>query len=487
VTESTNSPALAASEPRPAPWRRWVFVGAVVAMLGASAIFRWKVQETWHVPGGDGLNYYSLSQELIAHGRFSFGPPPTALSFTRLPGYPIFLAYAAIRVPMDREHNWIRAAHTNLFLDLGTALLVLLILRERKLGGRLTQAAGVLGVLICPLIMLLSCYCLTETLATFLATLEIWLALRAMRTRTILYAALCGAVAGYAQLVRADAITVAPAVGLALLWSDVPKKKRLIAMAVGALVASAIFLPWPIRNLHNFGKPYFAATYWRDLNGNALPDEPIAWERTWGSGAEGEDILDLFFYFNHPFVGDGSNIFKPQMFDDEAEHQRVIALFRRYHKEKWTPWVKNEFVEIARERTRRHPLRTYLTLPLKRIAKLWSPVPEWELPMRTKLLDLPNRRPTFGVFDKGLYLLALIGAIALWLRGRGSPERRTIVLLVSCLIVRTLIYGFASPIGVTERYLIEAYPILLVLAAVAVTVTLPSLAMRARARFRRRS
>jgi hypothetical protein len=464
------------------PW--WAAVAIVVV---AAAIFRWKVVDSWHVPGGDGLHYHRLSQSLIRDGRYAFGPAPSPLAFTRLPGYPIFLAYIAVRAPADMELNLIRAAHANVLLDVGTALLVLLILRERKLGGALSSVLGLAATLVCPLLVLLSCYGLTETFSTFLATLEIWLALRAMRTRPILHAALCGVVAGVAQLTRADAATVAPAVALAIAFADFPRRTRLLALGACVGAAVIVFLPWPVRNLVRFHRPYLAATYWRDSNGNALPDEPVNWERTWGSGAEGESHLDLFFYFNHRLEPNGRNVLQPVMYDDEAERRRVLDLFQRYAKEKFSPPVTVGFAALARERARRAPWRTFVELPAKRIKKLWSPVPEYELPLRTPLLGLPEHRPVFGYWDDVAFALALVGAAGMFARGRGSPERRTFAILLACIASRSLLYGFASPIGVTERYLVEAYPLLLVFAAYGAAVALPDGARALRRRLSRRA
>ena len=69
----------------------------VVVILAAAAVFRVAVIRTWHAPAGDGTQYYALSQELLLHGRYAFGPPPRPLDFTRMPGYPLYLAYAAVR------------------------------------------------------------------------------------------------------------------------------------------------------------------------------------------------------------------------------------------------------------------------------------------------------------------------------------------------------------------------------------------------------
>ena len=44
------------------------FRTAVRVMLVAGALFRFALVTTWHVPGGDRLQYYALSQELTRRG-----------------------------------------------------------------------------------------------------------------------------------------------------------------------------------------------------------------------------------------------------------------------------------------------------------------------------------------------------------------------------------------------------------------------------------
>src|SRR5262249_54318242 len=152
----------------------------------------------------------------------------------------------------------------NVLLDLGSALLIFAILWERKLrGARLGMALTVL----CPTLWILSCYALAETLSTFLGTLEIYFAVRALRDRPLRWAARAGVVAGFAQLVRAEAATFG--VGVAVILLSL-KERRLQAVAAFAAAALAVFAPWPIRNQLRFGAPHAASTTWRMMDGTPL-------------------------------------------------------------------------------------------------------------------------------------------------------------------------------------------------------------------------
>src|SRR5207253_1933970 len=126
-------------------------------------------------------------------------------------------------------------------------------------------------VFVYPLLCLLSCYGLTESLATFLSTAMLFCALRATRGRTLLWAALCGVIAGLAHLTRTDSLTFLPAIALALWWTPLPLRRRLAALGLFGACAIAVFAPWPIRNQLRFGDPHPAGYYWRTNSGKTLP------------------------------------------------------------------------------------------------------------------------------------------------------------------------------------------------------------------------
>jgi hypothetical protein len=478
---------------------RLLAAGALAAVLA----FRVALVLSWHKTGGDGVQYYSVAQELrranrIAFSRmprFSYVPPPgaedgkgpparvpqpidepppvgaeTPLSYARLPGYPAFLAYVAAP-----GHYRGLGAHVtlatlwNVALDLATALLVLGIVRARGFGRRAGRVGLVLA-LACPTLWLMSCYAMTESLATFLGTLEIFCAVRAADgepgRRALSWAALAGAVAGVAQWVRADAITFAPGALIALASAAAPLRRRLAACALFLGVALAVFAPWPARNQLRFGRAHPFAASWRRVDGTPLGEGTLAWVRTWSSSQPGEAFFDQVFSYNLPWNLERPGILVDAMFDSPDERAQLVELIRRYNVERLSPNVDEGFRRIAEERRARSPWRYYLTLPLKRIARLWSPVPDWEMPIKVAWLALPRARPVFGFFDRALFALALVGAVLLWRRGRAG--RVTVLVCAACAAARSLVYGFAVPHGCGGRYLVEVFPLLMVLAAVAV-------------------
>ena len=66
---------------------------------------------------------------------------------------------------------------------------------------------------------------------------------------------------------------------------------------------------------------------------------PIAWARTWASGAEGESYLDLMLATESDVTP--SSLLNT-MWDDDQEHERVAALFERYNSERLSAAVDAE-------------------------------------------------------------------------------------------------------------------------------------------------
>jgi hypothetical protein len=158
-------------------------------------------------------------------------------------------------------------------------------------------------------------------------------------------------------------------------------------------------------------------------------------------------------------------------FDTPEEKERVAALLEPYNDAvTLTPEEDAGFAKLARERTARHRLRTYLWLPAARAFMLWfSPRIEL-LPLSGQVFPLAeawendpvDQSVTAGfVLLNALYVLfGAWGAVRLW---RQPSARVAVALIVSYIVVRT---AFLATLETPEpRYMLVCFPALLALAA----------------------
>jgi 4-amino-4-deoxy-L-arabinose transferase-like glycosyltransferase len=440
--------------------RRAQVIGLLLLLLGGS-LFRFAVIRQYSSTSPDGNQYYSLSQELIRARRFAFGPPPARLTHARMPGYPLFLAYVALRAPMSLSASVHRAAGANVVLDLLTGLLLILILRDLGFPRWNGYLAFIL-VMICPVMLLFASYSLSESLATCLGTLAFWLAIAADKRASLWSGAACGAAIGAAFLVRADMITELPAL-IVLLWRGAWPVRVRVKSALVMLVAAALAVaPWGIRNLLQFGRPHLAATEWPSQDGQPLPTGPMQWMRTWAAGRPGDGDLSGLMVFRVQF--EPEQVVRPVMYDSAAERATLISLLHDYRLNGLTPAVDERFVELARDRARRHPWRVFVALPIVRAIHLYQPPPAGDYPIRLGFLGLPRyRSQIFGTANAILYLLALGGALALW---RSRPRRQVLAAIGAAVGLRTLLHMWAVPTFVCQRYLVEVIPLFIILGVI---------------------
>ncbi|HEY3357073.1 MAG TPA: hypothetical protein VGQ83_27735 [Polyangia bacterium] len=454
-------------------------VVALAALLGGGLAYRLAFVGEKQYAAGDGKQYHKLAQELVRARRFALGEDKP-LTDARLPGYPLFLAYLAVReAPVALADHLVRATRWNALLDVLSAALVFFILWERRQGAGAGLLA-VFGVLTCPALMILSAYGLSESLATFLGLAALALAVVAMRRRLVTLAVLAGAVVGLAQLVRLDGVTVLPAVLVALALAAAPWRRRLVAGVLCVAAAGLVFAPWPARNFVRLGRPSVSAG-WIAQDGKELPAAVMRWMRSYGTGVPGESYLILRFALQRRV--DPRAVVLPAMYDSEAERLRVHLAFVHYNDERFSPAVVAEFAALARERAARAPLRTALGLPLARVYWLWAPLPASDFPMQSKLLDLPAERGRLGDWDLRTFILAAVGLAALLAFGR-REGRATAAILVTAIAARTALHAYAHPFPL-QRYVVEVFPLVIALAAIGVTA-LAGPAVRQLARLVRR-
>src|SRR5260370_11736502 len=77
--------------------------------------------------------------------------------------------------------------------------------------------------------------------------------------------------------------------------------------------------------------------------------------------------------------------------DSPEEFSRVASLLDRYNRtHAMTRQLDFEFAELARERAKRHPIRTYVWIPIDRASALWFTPRITLLPLSRSFSPLPT-------------------------------------------------------------------------------------------------
>jgi Dolichyl-phosphate-mannose-protein mannosyltransferase len=394
----------------------------------------------------------------------------------RVPGYPAFLA-AIFRVAGNSSRAVMLA---QIIIDLATCFLIVLIaarLASDSSRRRVAFAALWLAAL-CPFTANYTAVVLTETLATFLTALAILLLMEALSGASRVTPSqsvksgfspwfLAGIIAGFGTLVRPETPLLLIAAGLVLLakWRS-PADWRKLARAALLMSAGLLLplLPWAARNWRALHEIQFLAPRFAQLPGELAPVDFDFWTQTW-LWRYGDVYLTVWNLDEDQILIDS---IPAAAFDSRQERDRVAALLDEYNDSQMLSLEQDRaFGEIARERTARHPLRTFVKIPFLRSLAMWF-TPRVELlpysghiwPLRNKWQDDRQDLIVTSAFFllNCLYVaLALAGA---WI-ARGRPGW---AFLIAFILLRTAFFaGFAD--APEPRYVLECFPALIALAA----------------------
>jgi hypothetical protein len=454
-------------------------VNIVAAVLVGLALRVYLVLKFPVTDTGDAPFYIELAWNWLKNGVYGF---PVYGHLTpvdmRVPGYPAFLAAVFAFAGQSAR----AAMLAQVAVDLATCFVIALIAARvaPQASRRRVAIAGLWLGALCPFTANYTAVVLTETLVTFLTALGILVLLQTdaggVRIADATGGAasfltnpwlLAGIVVGFGTLVRPETPLLLFAAGLVLLakcWrlADWPKLTRAgLLMGLGLLLPLA---PWAVRNWHTLHDVQFLAPRYSELPGEYTPLGFTAWTNTWMWRFR--DVYLTQWKVNEEEIE--IDQLPTYAFDSQDERERMADLFDEYNEALTIdPTLDQGFREMARERTERHPMRTYLQVPLLRTLTLWF-TPRVELlpssghlwPLREEWQD---DRPDFLVtlsltIVNGIYIaLALAGA---WVARR----RPGCALLVVYCLVRTLF--FARFVETPEpRYVLECFPAVIALAA----------------------
>jgi len=446
---------------------------------------------------GDSPVYLELAHNLLGLHTYGIWSDGRLLATdARPPGYPLFIA--AVELLAGRSDTALFVAQA--ILDLATCFLIAAL--AARLAPQASRSrvwlAGLWLAALCPFVANYTAVPLTEVLAGSLSAASLLLLVRAWQ-REESSPGLCdrggwlmaGAAAGLATLVRAESPLLMAAAGVAIARACIKRREWLRIVRTGVWLAAGLLLPllpWGLRNMVTLGRMQLLAGRYAQMSGEYVSRGFYAWTNTWL--VRFRDVYLVSWKLEEqPILLDD---LPEYAFDSHEERQRVARLLDQYNDElSMTPQLDAQFAELARERTRRHPLRTWLWVPGQRILTLWF-TPRVELlpysghltPLEDKWeYDREDLLVTLGLCLVNAVFLALSAAgLCVILAARRQPASRAPIsplaerwgmpsaiqpsgamFLLAFLVIRTI---FLTQVETPEpRYVLVCFPAVIALAA----------------------
>ena len=465
-----------------------------IAALAAGACLRFFFVLKYPAGSGDTVLYEQIAMNWLKHHVYAMdvGGVLTPMDI-RMPGYPAFLAivYGLLGKSGPEARTWIMSAQV--IVDLLSCILTaalaatLVFLAFESVRPRRVFAAALWLAALCPFTANYTAVLLTETWATLFTALALLLmALQMLRfrgstfcvgeitvslgVRAEWFGALAGFAAGLGTLFRPETpllVVVALAVlGWYLLrgrqWTRM--FRAFAFMCTGCAVA---LVPWAIRNAVTLHEVQFLSPKNAMLPDEVAPTGFIAWEKTWLFRIR--DCYAVAWKLNEEAIH--LEDIPLRAFDTPEEKERVAMLLETYNTDLTLSAEEDAgFAQLARERTARHTLRSYLWMPAGRAMAMWL-TPRIELlPLSGKAFPLAeaweddpiDQAVTIGFVTLmvAYLLLAAWGAWRLW---RQPGARVAVVLLIGFVVMRT---AFLATLETPEpRYVLVCFPAIFALAA----------------------
>jgi hypothetical protein len=437
-------------------------ISTILALLAGAALRVWFIHAFPQIQG-DTLLYGNIASNWLLHGIYGLssqnahGVWSVAPTLIRLPGYPLFLA-VCFKLFGFGAYN--RILYVQAAIDLTTCVLIASFV-ERVAGARAASIALWLAAL-CPFTANYVAMPLTETLSIFCVALGFyawacWLDSPGWRPAAVLTLAW-----SYGALLRPDGALLALVLWAAMIWNG--RRRPGVAAALRtAMICAALalspFAAWTLRNVRTFHVFQPLAPRLAVDPGDLTPQGFDAWTKTWLA-----DFASTYeIYWNVPGGPADLAALPSRAFDSPTQYERTSRLFDQYNrKETLTSGIDAGFGALARERAQAHPWRTYVELPLLRLADMW-------LRPRVEMLNIElrwwqysrHRAETrfsyeYGALNLAYLLVAAVG-VFFWPRYRGA--------MLAYLVARSLLLlTVAAP---EPRYTLEAFPILIAFAAAA--------------------
>jgi hypothetical protein len=443
---------------------------------------------------GDTVIYEQLATNWLKYGKYAMdvGGQPVPVDL-RMPGYPAFLAILYALTGRTGENARLFVMVAQVFVDLATCVMIgllagaLVLWCSDKMRPRRAFTAGLWLAALCPLTANYVAVPLTEIWAIFFTAacfpLLVILALHvttgelpgivssSIFTRNPWgLAMLAGFAAGLGTLFRPETPLILVTSCLLLgywMWRKNDLKRWVLICLLMACTCSLPLVPWAIRNAITFHEFQPLAPKDTTLPGEIDPKGFMAWERTWLYRVR--DCYLVPWKLNDEAIN--LEDIPDAAFDTPEEKDRVAAILETYNDDlTLTAEEDAVFAQLARERTARHPLRTYLWIPLRRAGRMWFtprieliPVSGHVFPLAYMSEEDPvDQRLTIFYFLLNVFYVAfaLLGIWKLWTCRAARPA---ILLIVVYILARTV---FLTTLETPEpRYTLVCFPALLALGA----------------------
>ena len=470
------------------------FFSHPLVALVAGACLRLLFVRKFPASSGDTVLYDQFATNWLKLGKLAMDingqPTPVDL---RMPGYPAFLAMVYAITGRTGESARLPVMLAQTIVDLASCVMIALLaallanLAGQGAKSRTVFAAALWLAVLCPFTANYVAVPLTEVWAIFFSALAFYFLcvlaaqlggtnVPCFERRTVsatqapVVAVLAGATIGFGTLFRPETplllITAVLVLGIVLLRRSELARWIQISALMGIAVV-AMLVPWTIRNaatLHEF-QPL--APKDATLPSEVDPQGFMAWERTWLYRMR--DTYLVTWKLNEEEIQ--LEDIPATAFDTRQERDRVAAVLERYNDDlTWNSEEDAEFAQLARDRTARRPLRTYVWIPLRRAVRIWF-TPRIELlPVSGHVFPLAYQWEEDPI-DQRITILFFLGnvffvGLALWGASKllRSPHARPAVLvLVAYIVIRT---AFLTTLEAPEpRYVLECFPALLAFGA----------------------
>ncbi|HVO57583.1 MAG TPA: hypothetical protein VMT51_07810 [Dongiaceae bacterium] len=461
---------------------------ALVSGLLLRLAFVFKLPST----GGDTGLYETLASNWVTHRVYGI-PVNDVLTPVdlRMPGYPAYLALVQLLTRRSGEDARLFVMLGQVLVDLA-ACLVIANLASRlaaraEAAPRAFTAALWLAVL-CPFTANYTAVPLTESFAVLFTALALYAFVNMVKPgdqvvgsfrwarfarpaeylRSALFAGLC---LGLGTLFRPETplllIAAAPVI-LIVAFRRGQLARGVRGVAFCGVALAVVLIPWTVRNALTLREFQPLTSKYTTMPGEVVPIGFMKWEATWLYRFR--EVFLVPWKLNDEAID--IETIPGRAFDSPEERQHVAAILEQYNRDlSLTAEEDAEFGAIAKARTERHPLRTYVSVPLQRVVTLWFTPRIEQIPISGDVFplahtwdtDRPDMLITIGLFFLNVFYLALAlaGALRLWFTA--GTARAAIVLFVFFVVLRT---AFLTTVETPEpRYVLVCFPAVMALAA----------------------